>query len=286
MGMALGIGNSRAESKSENRIRTHAGTSLLAVLFAVALQGCDGVQVNLIQSVEIVPRQTQALGVPLAFEIKGSGTCGRFDIDWGDGSSTDVMTAQTTSCIVNPDPAVKSPHFRCNLEHTFTNWAGGKTVTVTAKQGCEGRVNTRFVTNPAEFVLAFARPGANACNTIPGKAPVQNRTIVKITTVPINTRCGGIWYDNLTPHCYDAEGIADLATATGGPMSFPFVGMRKFSLVLRVGSQVVQGGTNMRFTTNQTGPLEFCVNEPNPMAGVGGYEIHIRADELGPPPPP
>lgn len=257
----------------------------LSVLFVVALPGCNGVQVNLIRSVEIVPGQTQALGVPLAFVVKGSGTCGTFTMDWGDGSTTDVVTAQTSSCFVNPDPAEPKPHFRCTREHTYSDWEGGKTVTVTAKQGCDGRVNTRFVTAPAEFVLAFARPGPNFCDAISGKAPVQNRTLVKITTVPTTTRCGGIWYSTENPHCYDADGIAALATAGGG-RSFPFVGMRQFSLVLRVGTQIVQGGTNMSFTTNQTAPLEFCVNEPNSLGGVGGYEIHIRADELGPPPPP
>ena len=39
-------------------------------------------------------------------------------------------------------------------------------------------------------------------------------------------------------------------------------------------------------TTTQTAPLELCVNELNPRSGSGGYELHIRADELGPPPPP
>jgi len=197
---------------------------------------------------------------------------------------TEWVHLQLEGAHVNPDPAVQTPHFRCTLEHTYTGWQGGKTVTVTAKQGCEGRVNTRFVTTPAVFDLAFARPGPNACDTIPGKPPVQNRTNVTITTAPTAGRCGGIWYDDQNPHCYDAEGIAVLATSSG--TFFPFPGMRQFSLVLRVGTQVVQGGTNMSFTTTQTGPLEFCVNEPNPRKGVGGYEIHIRADEMGPPPPP
>ena len=257
---------------------------LLAALLTGGLLGCNPSppQINLIRSVEIVPQQRQALGVPLAFEIKGSGTCDRFDIDWGDGSTSDITTAQTTSCLINPDPAQSSPHFRCSVEHTYDDWSGGKTVTVMAKRGCEGRVNTRFVTSPAVYPLAFGRPGPNFCDTIPGKPHVQARTVVSIVTAPIRTRCGGIWYSNLTPHCYDAEGIPDLATSTD-PMTFPFFGLRKYSLVLKVGTQVVQGGTNMSFTTNQKGPLEFCVNEPHPRDGSGGYTIYVRADELGPP---
>jgi hypothetical protein len=244
-----------------------------------------------ISSVEIVPGQSKALGVPLAFEVKGWGTCGRFAVDWGDGSTTNVVTAQTISCLVNPDPAEPKTHFRCTLEHTYTDWEGGKTVTVTGQQGCEGRVKTRFATNPAVFVLAFARPGPNTCDPAPGgKPPVQNRSIVTITAVPVLTRvgsnwCPGIYYPNVTPHCYDADGIAAPATTPGFPTSFPFPRMRPFSLVLRVGMQLVQGGTNMSFVTNQTAPLEVCVNEPDPRAGRGGHEIHIRVDEMGPPEP-
>ncbi len=261
-------------------------TGLSAVLLTMGIHGCNGSppQINLIRSVEIVPQQRQALGDPLAFVIKGSGICERFDIDWSDGSTSNVVPAQTTGCSVNPDPAQQSSHFQCFIEHTYNDWPGGKTVTVTARQGCEGRVNTRFVTNPAVAGIAFGRPGVNYCDKVPGKPDLQNRTNVVIWTQPSSTRCGGIWYNNLNPHCYDADGIPELATSAD-PMTFAFFGLRKYSLVVRVGTQVLQGGTNMNFTTNQTGPLEFCVNEPHPREGVGGYSIYVRTDSLGPPPP-
>ncbi len=257
----------------------------LAVLFAMAGQGCnscDSVQPrDVINSVEIVPAQNQARGVPLAFQVKGSGSCGRFVVDWGDGSTTNVVTAQTTSCSVAANPA----RFQCSVEHSYTGWEGGKTVTVTGQGSCEGRVKTRFATNPAVYALALARPGPNTCDRVPGRPPVQNRSVVRITTVPINAPCPGIYYSNVTPHCYDADGIAAPATTPGFPTSFPFPGMRPFSLVLRVGTQVVQGGTNMSFVTNQSAPLEVCVNEHDSRAGRGGLEIHIRTDEMGPPEP-
>lgn len=263
-------------------------TGLAAALLTAALHGCTPgpPRINLIRSVEIVPQPQQALGLPLAFVIKGSGTCERFDIDWGDGSTSNSGTAQPKDCLVNPDPAQPSPHFRCSIEHTYSGWAGGKTVTVTAKQGCEGKVNTRFVTDPSELGLGFGRPGVNFCDTFPGKPHVQARTVVNVRTEPINRRCPGIWYDNLNPHCYDAEGIPEVATSptSADPLTFPFFGMRKYSLVLKVGTQVVQGGTYTSFVTNQSGALEFCVNEPHPRDGVGGYSIYIRTNELGPPP--
>jgi hypothetical protein len=60
--------------------------------------------------------------------------------------------------------------------------------------------------------------------------------------------------------------------------------MRINSLVLRVGTQVVQGGTNMSFTTDQAAPLELCLNEIDPMEGNGGYVVRIATDQLGPAP--
>jgi hypothetical protein len=266
------------------------GVGQAAVLFfALVIQGCDGSNPppprNVISSVEIVPSQNEALGVPLAFVVKGWGTCGRFAIDWGDGSTDNVVPAQRTSCVVNPDPAEPKPHFRCSIEHTYTGWQGGKTVTVTAQQGCEGSVKTRFATDPPVYALALGRPGPNTCDPVPGKPSVQNRSVVRITTLPVNAPCPGIYYQNVTPHCYDADGIAAPATTPGFPTSLAFPGMRPFSLVLRVGTQVVQGGTSMSFVANQTAPLEICVNEHDSTAGRGGLQINIRTDEMGPPEP-
>jgi hypothetical protein len=263
--------------------------SLPALLFTAALQGCNGV--NLIQSIEPALGQSPALDRQLTFHVKGSGTCGRIGIDWGDGAMEDVFPGQTTSCQVQTDTAGRK-RFQCDVAHIFSGWSGGKTVTATAIAGCEGRVSTRFTTPPAVLIIPFTRPGPNACDAVPGRPALANWTLVKITTVPTNTPCGGIFYNNVTPHCYDAEGggvaMPPPTVPPGGapPPVFPFVGMRMFSLVLRIGgTQLEQGGTNMSFTTKQAGRLELCVNEPDPQAGNGGYEIHIATDQLGPPPP-
>jgi hypothetical protein len=262
-------------------------TSLLAPLLAAALAGCNSVptQVNLLKSVELAPAQTPALDTRLAFLVKGSGACGKVTIDWGDDSSTtDVFGgAQSTDCVPDTDPAgVKG--FKCNASHVYSGWGGGKTVTATAVSGCEGRVNLRFVIEPSIYHLPLSRPGPDRCHTISNRPSLAMRSLVKITTVPpARLRCPGI----IEPdgHCYDAEGGGVPQVIDPAPV-FPFPGMRAYSLVLRVGTQVVQGGTNMSFTTPQGGPLEVCVNEVDPQGGNGGYEVDIRVDQLGPPPPP
>jgi hypothetical protein len=45
---------------------------------------------------------------------------------------------------------------------------------------------------------------------------------------------------------------------------------------------VVQGGTDMRFTTNQFGALEICLNDNNLADNKLGYQIDIEVDQLGP----
>ncbi len=78
---------------------------------------------------------------------------------------------------------------------------------------------------------------------------------------------------------YDANGKpGSVATAP----DYPFPGLRAFSLVLRLGQQVVQGGTDVRFTAAETGSLESLVNDGNVTDNAGGYQIDVRVDQLGP----
>jgi hypothetical protein len=81
---------------------------------------------------------------------------------------------------------------------------------------------------------------------------------------------------------YDADGKpGSVATAP-----FPFPGLREFSLVLRLDTQVVQGGTNVQFTTTREANLEFCVNDNNLSDNKGGYQINVSVNQLGPPATP
>jgi hypothetical protein len=109
------------------------------------------------------------------------------------------------------------------------------------------------------------------------------RMLVHLRTIaldPPNHR--GINFGCVAAGCvYDADG----KPGTSAVAPFPFPGFREYSLVLSIGSQMVQGGTNVQFTTMSSGPLLFCLNDgDNDVTNnLGGYIIEISVDQLGPP---
>jgi len=136
---------------------------------------------------------------------------------------------------------------------------------------------------PSVFHLGFnviASPTANICHQMPNNfRGIGTHNLVKIKTIPLSSFPAGVNFGCPLNSCiYDADGrpgsIAD--------SRFPFPGLKEFSLVLRVGTQVVQGGTNMSFISTDAGKLEICLNDSTPEDNAGGYEIDIRVDELGP----
>jgi hypothetical protein len=74
---------------------------------------------------------------------------------------------------------------------------------------------------------------------------------------------------------YDADGEPNSSASS----SFPFPGLRKYSLVLQVGTQIAQGGTNMSFVTNQGGLLQLCVNDEQLNDNTGAWGVGISVDE-------
>jgi hypothetical protein len=223
-----------------------------------------------------MPGQRIALLNSLHFTVSGSGTCKVMRVDWGDGTQDDYQNVDLT---VHPHP-----------NHTFRGWGGGRTVTVIGIDGCEGRVSTRFKIEPVVSTFAFAQPGPNVCNPVGGGTlpPLVVQTLVHITATSISfDRTGrgdmvsGI--DFCRGGCnFDADGKPGSVAAS----SFPFPGLREFSLVLKAGTPAVQGGTNAQFTTTEAGPLEICINDYNLSDNLGGLQIEIRVDQLGPSPPP
>jgi hypothetical protein len=201
--------------------------------------------------------------------VNGTGSCTALKIDWGD--SLNQTFQQQIDLQSNPV-----------FTHTFCCWGGGKTVTVEGS-GCTGKVTTRFVMEPSVFHLGFnvvPSPTAQICHQVPDFPGVLTHNLVKITTIPRSDFPAGVNFGCPLNSCfYDADGrpgsIAD--------SSFPFPGLKEFSLVLRIGTQVWQGGTNTSFATNgNAGSLEVCLNDSTPNDNVGGYEIDIRVDQLGP----
>lgn len=268
-----------ASLRSRSLSKRYFAPALFATLIAGMFQGCPPKE-NLLQAITLVPGQTLTRGTQLDFDPSGLGQCGELHIDWGDGSVEDPKNINLTA--------------HSYLHHTFTGWGGGKTVTAIGTSGCEGRVNTRFKIEPSVFKLAFGA-GATLCAPVPGMPPPVPRTLVHITTIPVFAGVGhppdgsesvvatnfiGIDFGCPSYGCvYDANGKPD--SIAGAP--FPFPGLREFSLVLRIGTQVVQGGKDVQFTTTGAGALEICLNDNNLSDNRGGYEIDIGVDQLGPP---
>jgi hypothetical protein len=254
-----------------------------SLLIALGLAGCNGRcdgQINTLQSVSLGLGESAGLNKQLRFVLGGTGTCERVNVDWGDG---------ITESGVVPVPGQRIEFSSSNVEsrtltHTFTGWGGGKTVTVVAASGCEGKVTLRFNAPPVSRRVGFMQPGTGtgtcatvSSNPLPTMIP---HMLVHVQTFPaepphergINFGCAGCVYD------------ADGRPGSVADPTFPFPGLREYSLVLRIGSKSFQGGTNVQFTTTTSGPLELCLNDrDNDVTNNrDGYIIQISVDQLGP----
>jgi hypothetical protein len=217
---------------------------------------------NLIQGVNAVqPLPTGRM--PVTVVVNGSGKCGEMEIDWGDDARSHETHVDLAS--------------RPKFTHSYEG-GGGKTVTVIAKTGCEGWVRTRFVIEPSVFQLGFAqvqKPTAQVCNQVPNLQAVRPNTLVHISApagMAVNFGCP------LNSCIYNADGRrGDIADSR-----FPFPGFTPFSLVLRVGDEKFQGGTQTSFVARSGGLLEVCLNDSNPSQHTGGFRVDIRQDQLGP----
>lgn len=246
-------------------------TGLALSLSALLLLGCRGV-IQGVSPVQPIPART----APVSVAVSGSGTCGEMEIDWGD---TQKITPQSVDLGGNPV-----------FDHHY-GLGGGKTVTVEGKRGCLGKVRTRFIVQPAAYALAFIQvqkpgePSAPTCVGVPNHPGVRLGEQLRITTTPAGGWTGINFGCPFNGCIYDADGrpgsVAD--------SSFPFPGLREYSLVLRVDEtfgvreQVVQGGTNVSFTSTVDGQLKVCLNDHDMTNNSGGYQIDIRLDQLGPP---
>lgn len=74
-------------------------------------------------------------------------------------------------------------------------------------------------------------------------------------------------------------GIAGLLGTTAVAPRFPFPGLREYSLVMQLGSQVGQGGIFGSMVTNQAGQLDLCINDDNLTDNNGAWGVDVRIDE-------
>lgn len=243
------------------------GLSLALILMAVVLQGCGNtnVKINLLTSIEFVPEPPPGGPGGFAFAVNGIGRCSSLKIDWGDGD-IDLLT--------NYDLSQKSLIF-----HPFDGWSGGKTITAIALSGCAGTARTRINVAPGSIRVPF-RAGPTTCIPVPNQPSLAGRNLIQVITIPLAGEYSyGIDFGCPAGGCrYNANGKPGSSASS----RFPFPGLREFSLVIRVGTEIFQGGTNVKFTSTTAAPLELCINDDNLTDNHGGYDIDIEVDQLGP----
>lgn len=255
------------------------GVPLMAVASAF-VGSCHPVTVNLLQGVSLGEGPAVSVGSRKLFVLEGKGTCQSVTVDWGDGTTQPSFVPVAGRRIELETSATETR----TLSHTYTGWGGGKTVTVEG-HGCEGKVRIRFDAAPSQRQLgwnATAPAGTTGvCQTASTLPRMIPRMLVRIQLTTI-AAARDIDFGCFAGTCvYNADG----RPGTVANASFPFPGLREYSAVFRIGTQVVQGGTNTTFTTTAAGPLEFCLNDgDNDLTNNrGGFDVVISVDELGPP---
>ena len=255
-------------------------TALAAACVAMAIvAGCTPGSVNILTG--ITPANGAAIGVgnEKTFVLEGKGTCQSVTVDWGDGTVEANFVPVPGRRSELETSAIETRY----LKHRYTGWGGGKTITVVGN-GCEGTVRGRFQADPRTIRIGWnARAPAGTtgvCQTTTAVPPLIPRMLVRINLTTIAAVRDVDFGCSPFGCTFNADGkVGSVAGA-----SFPFPGLVEYSVVFRVGSQVIQGGTNTQFTTTGGGTLEFCLNDGDRdlTNNNGGFDVTISADQLGP----
>jgi hypothetical protein len=275
----------RGNSIWGNLSRKELAAWLFVMIFALALQGCAPTT-SVVKTITRTSAASYAndsfasgdstfmdgqLNEPMTFQVWGDGICKRMFINYGDGTQPVEYT--------NVDLASK-PTFT----HTYTGWNGQKTVWAFGNltDGCGGNARIPIRVGKLWLIVGY-KPVPTACAPYPDKPPLRKNTIVRITNANagntsaneaavIDFGCvGGCWNY--------AGGVDAIAQENSG---YPFPGFHERSLVIKVGTQKIQGGIQYitTFTTTEAGPLEFCLNDYKLDDNTGGgWGIAIRIDE-------
>jgi hypothetical protein len=257
---------------------------MLLVLAVAVLQACSPQQVNVLQGISLVPGQTLALDMPLNFILNGVGKCNSINIDWGDGDTDPAYYYGIGGIPIDLSGIDSYAITTRTLTHTFTGWGGGKTVTVEGNNGCIGKVNVRFNVPPFEKQIGWGQPGPASTSMCQAITPGLPNMIPRMLVHTSATLVGGGRGVDFGCFAGGCVGDADGRPGSVADSRFPFPGMREYSVVYRIGSQLIQGGTNAQFTTTASGSLEFCLNDGdmNLTNNKGGFLVKISVDQLGP----
>jgi len=254
-----------------------------AVVATVLIEGCSFGRVDFIEVLTTGGKRDWnrnvygfVKGDPVEIHVWGVGPCTKAKLNFGDGvvieDNIDFGKAGATTPWV--------------VQHSYQGWAGPKTITAEGVTNCGGKAtepirifmpSNTLGSYSEDFQLAF-RPGSRVCEPVPDVPPLRPNTRVNITgnsgpRLRINFNC---IFCSFNP---DGE------PGSRAPNNFPFPGLRKYSLVLRVGTQFEQGGMNENFITRQSGPLEVCFNTDSlPLLdNTGAWGILIVVDESNTP---
>ena len=231
---------------------------LFAVLvLAFLMQGCAGKVVAVTPSATTTERDRAVY-----FTVTGTGDCTKMRVSWGDG-----QPPFETSMNFDNHPEGMS------LPHSYYGWGGPKTVTAEGVTNCGGKAQTSIIVQPHPFVLAVGFPFQNgSCGAVPNVLKLRKNSLVKVSTSDLKVNYGCL----LSGCVYDSFGEPNSVA----PAGYPFPGLRKYSLVIRVGTQVVQGSSkDFTFTADQEAMLEVCENDDAPSDNVGAWKVVFEVVE-------
>ena len=193
----------------------------------------------------------------------GSGNCEAVSVNFGDGT-----------------PPARLAYFDVNsnirAQHTYNGWPGQKLVRVKGDGNCGGDVKKEITVGYApagrtNYILGFV-PNSQICNLpTPSMPRLRKGSLVRITTNGMTINYGA-------NQVFNASGDPSSPV----PPGYLFSDQRKYSVVYRVGTQLIQGEAGrVIFRVAQTDRLEVCVND-NPSYltdNTGGMRFDITVNE-------
>jgi hypothetical protein len=251
---------------------TWSSTAALVGLLTFAGCGSQDQSTARITSLQVVNESCKAglCGLPrldgAKIKVTGQGVCS-FRLDLGDSRFLDVSDYDFGN-----GPRMFNFWFA-------GSWPGPKTITAFGEKSCVGRysvlhhVFTDATLTREDWTVAMNMP-RELCVSVPGPGgadfpPLRPATRVHITAATMPE----VKFGTFTHYGPDGQ------PGSSAPNSFPFPGYRKYSLILDVGNEVHQGGTNATFTVLHGGELFLCQNDDDWSDNEGGWEVDLRVDE-------
>ncbi len=202
----------------------------------------------------------------IQFTVSGTGACSIYQVYWGDGT----FDVEGTDFAATPITV---------LAHKYTGWGGTKTITAEGVNNCDGSAHTSVTVDPSvwrEAVMVSSPMGvpqtSPGCYQEPKMPILRQNSVVTITTNPNVAVDFGCFAGGCV---YGIDGKPDSVASS----DYPFPGLREYSLVIKLGPQIVQGGTNVTFTAQQTGRIELCLNDNDPSGNSGAWGVFLEVTE-------